>query len=241
MPQQRHTKAEAEAVLRELPSVLGAFVREDVYGHPREVHILVKAGTVPRDLARDVRDMLEERLGVPVDQRVISIAQVAENGGTSLKDALGPEASAPATAAAAAPAPKRVSFLRIESTRTLGWIETKAIVMRGDTEFEGSAREVESPGGGARAGARAIAAALSSACGDALRIDVASVSLQSAVDREHALATIVAASPLFGRSARTLVGAQPVDGDAVEAAALAVLKATNRVVELALGAAGGDA
>src|SRR5688572_16103468 len=77
LPQQRHTKAEAEAVLRELPSVLGAFVREDVHGHPREVHLLVKAGTAPRDLARDVRDMLEEKLGVPVDQRVISIAQVS--------------------------------------------------------------------------------------------------------------------------------------------------------------------
>ena len=45
LPQQRHTKAEAEAVLRELPSVLGAFVREDVYGHPREVHLLVKSVT----------------------------------------------------------------------------------------------------------------------------------------------------------------------------------------------------
>ena len=238
MPQQRHTKAEAEAVLRELPSVLGAFVREDVYGHPREVHILVKAGTVPRDLARDVRDMLEERLGVPVDQRVISIAQVAENGGHSLADALGAEEAAKAAAVAPPPA-RRVSLVRIESTRTIGWIETRALVKRGDAEFEGSAREVESPGGAARAGARAIAAALSAACTPALRVDVSSVSLLAAFDREHALATITAASPLFGRSARTLVGAHPVEGDAVEAAALAVLKATNRVVELALTAEAG--
>ncbi|HSJ15475.1 MAG TPA: hypothetical protein VK939_13720 [Longimicrobiales bacterium] len=73
----RETKEAAEAVLRELPSVLGAFVREDVYGHPREVHLLVKPGPDPRHLARDIRDLLEERLGVPVDQRVISIAQLA--------------------------------------------------------------------------------------------------------------------------------------------------------------------
>jgi hypothetical protein len=72
------TKQAAEAVLRELPSVIGAFVREDVNGHPREVHLLVRAGPNPRHLAYDVRDLLEERLGVPIDQRVISIAQLAE-------------------------------------------------------------------------------------------------------------------------------------------------------------------
>src|SRR5512135_2137009 len=71
------TKEAAEATLRELPSVIGAFVREDIYGHPREVHLLVKAGPNVRLLARDVRELLEERLQVPVDQRIISIAQVS--------------------------------------------------------------------------------------------------------------------------------------------------------------------
>ena len=212
--------------------MLGAFVREDVYGHPREVHLLVKSGTVPRDLARDVRDMLEERLGVPVDQRVISIAQVAANG-TTLEQALGP---ADDVATPAPPTPGRLTLVRIESTRTLGWIETRAVVKRGDVDYEGSAREVETTNGAARAGARALAAALSDACGPALRVDVASVSLVSAFDREHALASMTAASPLFGRSVRTLTGAHPVETDAVEAGALAVLKATNRVVELALTA-----
>jgi hypothetical protein len=42
------TKEVAEAMLRELPSVIGAFVREDVHGHPREVHLLVRAGPNPR-------------------------------------------------------------------------------------------------------------------------------------------------------------------------------------------------
>lgn len=73
-----HTKDRAEAILRELPSVLGAFVREDVNGHPREVHLLIAPGPEPRLLARDIRDLLEERLGVFVDQRVISIAQLTD-------------------------------------------------------------------------------------------------------------------------------------------------------------------
>jgi hypothetical protein len=71
------TKEAAEALLRELPSVIGACVREDVYGHPREIHLLVRSGPNPRHLAYDVRDLLEERLGIPIDQRVISIAQLA--------------------------------------------------------------------------------------------------------------------------------------------------------------------
>ncbi|HUF13692.1 MAG TPA: hypothetical protein VMN78_11370 [Longimicrobiales bacterium] len=236
MPQ-RHTKAEAEAVLRELPSVLGAFVREDVHGHPREVHLLVRHDTVPRELARDVRDLLEERLGVPVDQRVISIAQVAANGGTTLRDALLDAEGAGVDGAGAAveePPPTRLALVSIESSRSLGWIETRALLRRGVVEFEGTAREVESAGGAARAGARATAAALSAACEPGLRVDVETVSLVSAFDREHALVSTAAASPLLGRGVRTLVAAQPVEGDPVEAAALAVLKATNRVVALAL-------
>lgn len=70
------TKATAEAVLRELPSVLGAFVKEDVHGGPREVHVLIRPGPDAAHLSRDIRELLEERLGVPVDQRVISIAQI---------------------------------------------------------------------------------------------------------------------------------------------------------------------
>jgi hypothetical protein len=71
------TKDAAEALLRQLPSVIGACVREDVNGHPREVHLLVRAGPNLRHFAYDVRDLLEERLGLPVDQRIISIAQLA--------------------------------------------------------------------------------------------------------------------------------------------------------------------
>ncbi len=73
------TKHAAEAVLRELPSVVGACVREDVNGHPREVHLLVRGVTDVRGLAHDVRDLLEERLEIPIDQRIISIAQLSES------------------------------------------------------------------------------------------------------------------------------------------------------------------
>ena len=232
MPQ-RHTKAAAEAVLRELPSVLGAFVREDVHGDPREVHLLVRPGQTARDLARDVRDMLEERLGVPIDQRVISIAQVAENG-TTVEQALAsisgdtdPNAKKPAAE------PDRLFLVGVESTRSLGWIETKATLRRGEHESRGS-RARSRLRAAPRAGARATAAAVCAACEPELHVDIESVSVLGAFDREHALVSTTAASPLFGRGLRTLVGAHPIESDPVEAGALAVLKATNRVVALAL-------
>lgn len=98
-----HTKDTAEAVLRELPSVLGACVREDVGGRPREVHLLVRNGPNVRDLAHDVRDMLEERLGMAIDQRIISIAQLAPDppAGSEADDA----SADPVTPAERSPAP----------------------------------------------------------------------------------------------------------------------------------------
>jgi hypothetical protein len=101
---QIETKAAAEALLRELPSVMGAYVHEDVHGHPREVHLLVGPGPSVRHLARDVRDLLEERLGVPVDQRVISIAQLGEAGPAApASGAVAEPVAEPAAAAVAEP------------------------------------------------------------------------------------------------------------------------------------------
>lgn len=114
--QKIRTKEAAESALRELPSVLGAFVREDIHGHPREVHILIGPAPNARDLARDVRSLLEERLGLRIDQRIISIAQLvrpldpagdeAAVGRAEALSAAGPATpSAPVTSAApAAPA-----------------------------------------------------------------------------------------------------------------------------------------
>lgn len=83
------TKAAAESILRELPSVMGTFVKEDVHGNPREIHLLIRPGPSPRDLSRDIQGLLEERLGIAIDRRVISIAQVAEEGADGMA---GPDA-----------------------------------------------------------------------------------------------------------------------------------------------------
>jgi hypothetical protein len=237
------TKAAAEAALRELPSVIGAFVREDVHGHPREVHLLIRAGPNPRHLAYDVRTLLEERLGVPVDQRVISIAQLADGRrpGPLLAGAAGfapeplPE-PVDDSAAVAEPEPQepRVRFTGI-STEAMD----NRVRMRVSLELDGEARVGEALGldtGPARLRtvAAAVLQAVNSTCVGRARFEVEHTGMVDAFDREYVVASVMASSPYLGRRPIPLVGAQPVELDAESAAVLAVLKAVNRTLSLML-------
>ena len=209
------TKEAAEAVLRELPSVIGAFVREDVNGHPREVHLLVRPGPNARHLAYDVRDLLEERLGIPVDQRVISIAQLSPGR------KLGPILSEKA-----------------------GIVEQRARVnveleLDGD-EKRGEAISVDTMPARVRAAATATLQCVDAMCVGRARFEVEHVSLVSAFDREYVLVTALVSSPFLGRKPVQLVGAQPIEVDAESAAVLACLKAVNRTLSLVLRLADGS-
>jgi len=273
-----HTKEAAEAILRELPSVRGAFVREDVYGHPREIHVLVGPGPEPRLLARDIRDLLEERLGVPVDQRVISIAQLSENidglpiggqsaAGEEMAAATSPSAASPASPASPATATSAVSsataapaagpggaaktevatppnpeavrrayrlvFDGLEATVRGGRIEIRVRVTWKGQFFEGRAEDLDGGNGRVRAVATATLRAASEACAGKMHLELEAASVVRALGNDYVLVSVIAVSPLLGRKPVHLAGAHPyTTGD--EAAVLAALHATNRVVALAL-------
>ncbi|MBW3552093.1 MAG: hypothetical protein KY466_01215 [Gemmatimonadetes bacterium] len=227
------TKTTAEAVLRELPSVLGAYVSEDMEGHPREVHLLVRSGPEPGSLARDIRNLLEERLGVPIDQRVISIAQLAKEPEPEPEAMEEPERP---------PAPRpqggggRPIFAGLESTVAAGHVKvTVRLDWRGDVA-EGSAEAADTQPGRARAAATAtLASAMEAAWNEDLRFELDFASMVQALDGEYVLVSVLGMSPSLGRRPLPLVGAQPIEGDVESAAALATLKAVNRVLSLALG------
>jgi hypothetical protein len=222
-----HTKEAAEAVLRELPSVLGAFVREDVNGHPREVHLLVSPGPNVKLLAQDVRDLLEERLGVPVDQRVISIAQLAEDI-ADFGDATIEELTEPV-------APEdRTRFVGVESEIRQQRIYVRARLQHGGQIYEGEAAELDAGAGRARAAVAATLKAASLAAHDQFRLEIDAVSMVRAFDRDYVLVSIIYGAGRFSRSLMHLTGAQPVEHDIESAAALAALKALNRVLSKAL-------
>ncbi|MGH7507811.1 MAG: hypothetical protein ACRELX_19315 [Longimicrobiales bacterium] len=245
------TKEAAESVLRELPSVVGAFVREDAYGNPREIHLLIKTGPRPAHLARDVKDLLEERLGIPIDQRIISIAQLAGDAIGVAGVELWPEGTAPDTASAPGTAPgaasepesapshgrgrdgeQRLRFLSAESEHTDGRIIVRVRFGWEDGEYVGEAVELEAGSGRVRAGATAAIRAANAACDGRARFELEAATVVRALDRDYAMVTALASSPALGRQPLMLSGAKPVDElEPIETAAvLATLKALNRVL-----------
>lgn len=251
------TKAAAEAVLRELPSVLGAFVREDVFGQPREIHLLVKAGPNPRHLARDVRELLEERLGIPVDQRVISIAQMSDDAELPagiLAAALvahGNEADEVMTNPRPEPEPEpdepagpgrdqRLRYLGLESLVGDGRVVARARLIQDDTELLGEASELAAGSGRARAGAAAALNAANRTIDGFGRLELDNASIVRVFERDVALVSVLMSSPFLGRRPVSLAGAQPVEETEEAASALAALKAVNRTLALLLRMNNGD-
>ena len=218
-----HTKEAAEAVLRELPSVLGAFVREDTNGHPREVHLLVSPGPNVKLLAQDVRDLLEERLGVPVDQRVISIAQLAEDladfGDSAIEDLTEP-----------VPPEDRTRFVGVEASIREQRVYVTTRLQHGEATFDGEAVEMDVGSGRARAAVAATLKAVTLAAREQFRVEIDAVSMARAFDRDYVIVSIISGAPRFGRGIVNLMGAQPVEHDVETAAALATLKAVNRLL-----------
>jgi hypothetical protein len=254
------TKDAAEALLRELPSVMGAFVREDVFGHPREIHLLISPGPSPRHLARDVRDLLEERLGVPVDQRVISIAQLAAEpapqAGAAAASSGSPGVPAePADSAASATDPPttdmdpaaqapsaepRLRFDAAETSRQHGQLTVRVVLARGDETFVGESTQMDAQHGRLRSGAGALLEAANHACAGRGRFALEEIARVVALGRDFVLLTVIASAPRLGRRPLTLAGAQLIDAEEEVAAALAALKAVNRVLPLVLDAASLD-
>ena len=52
-------------------------------GHILEVHVGALPGRNPKQIARDVESMIVAKLGMPIDHRKISVAQVDEDAGVS--------------------------------------------------------------------------------------------------------------------------------------------------------------
>lgn len=241
------TKSTAEAVLRELPSVMGAYVSEDLEGHPREIHLLIGDGPDPGSLARDIRGLLEERLGIPIDQRVISIAQLAGSTSDAMPQAdteqrqRAPEASKEkpaeegAAEEAAALSTSRPVFAGIQSTTTAGHATVGVRLQWESITSTGTAEAVDTQPGRARAAATATLRSASDApWNDGLGLELDFASIVQALDGEYVLVSVLAVSPRLGRGPLPLVGAHPVDSDIESATALATLKAINRVLGLAL-------
>lgn len=198
-------------------------MREDINGHPREIHLLVSPGPNVKLLAQDVRELLEERLGVPIDHRVISIAQLAEDIVDEDDAGLASVTDAPA-------GERRIRFIDVISEVREQRVRVRTRLQTGDNILEAESVEIDLGAGRMRAAALATLRAAADAISDNVRLELESVSAVRAFDREYVLVCVLAAGGTFGRKLIQLAGAQPIEDDSVTASALATLKAINRVL-----------
>jgi len=218
-------EARVERLLSSLAGVVSVRAIAGADGRLEEIHVLSTAELHPKQVVRNVESALSAGLGLEVDRRIVSVAQVRD---AAAGESLRAEAPAPA-AAGEAEARERLVLVRYD-TRTQGSHEAQCrVVLRlGEVEYTGSSEGPNTPQGRAGAAARALFAALAASRG---REDLA---LEDAtlVDTLGRTFVLVAAHGLAGRQSVPLTGVAAVARSAEEAAILASLQATNRWAEL---------
>lgn len=209
----------AENLITSLQGVLSARVVVSPVGEVIEVHVLTHAGTLPKQVVRNVESALLAQLGLKIDHRKISVAQTADVKPLEvLEQDVVKEAAL-----------RRVVVFRgveVQPSRRHRVMVTVSLTVGGD-EVSGEAEAADSLRARVQAAGRATVLALDKILPEGT-VELEGVQLVSAFDEQYAFAGV---GVMEGRaSQRLLVGTCEVkDGVGVEqAAVLAVLDATNR-------------
>lgn len=212
-PPSRH---QIEQLLRSLTGIISATAVLDDDQRVTELHILSTHDLHPKQVVRNVESALNAGLGLEIDRRVVSVAQM--EGDVDVP------ASQPETAAAPSD-PGRLVYAGYEASR-LGAQRARCAVTleRGTERFAGTGEGPDTPQGRAEAAARAVVQALANASGrDEVGLEGARV-----VDSEGRRYVLVSARVLDQRPGSPLSGAALLDRSPEEAAIMATLQATNR-------------
>lgn len=193
-------------------------------GRVQEIHVLTTPELQPKQVVRNVESALSAGLGLEVDRRIVSVAQVrdaryAEVAGEP------PGEVGPAEAAR----PQRLVLVRYDTwTHDSEEAHCRVVVRQDGGEFIGVGAGPTSANGRAGAAARALFAAIA---GTRSQEDLA---LEDAVvlETQGRSFVLVAAHALTGRQTVPLTGVAAVSRSPEEAAILAALQATNRWAEL---------
>lgn len=233
-----HPESEIEGLLTALNGVLAARVAVGAGGRVEEIHVLADAVTHPKQIVRNVESALSAGLGVVVDRRLISVAQLrGEDAGAYIvpPEEVATAAPSPEQAAApvqqrqpvesADPAAGRFVFVGYDA-RTQPDLEAACrVTIRRDHEvFSGTGNGPSTALGRAQSAARAVFAAIATAR-HSQSLDLEGVTLVESHGRSYVL---VAAHAMAGRSSVPLTGIASLHRSPEEAAILASLQATNR-------------
>jgi hypothetical protein len=208
-----------ERLLSSLAGVVSARVLLDYEGRIRELHILATPELHPKQVVRNVESALSAGLGVEVDRRVVSVAQI--EGPLAPPVEAAPEAPEAASAGDAA----RVVLVDFDSARVSAQRAHCSVTLeRAGVRYSGAADGADTPQGRAEAAAEAVVRAVGSMPGGAtLGFEGARV-----VETDGRRYVLVAARVMDRRPPLPLSGAALLDRTPEEAGIMAALQATNR-------------
>lgn len=209
-----------ERLLASLAGVVSARVLLDYEGRIRELHVLATPDLHPKQVVRNVESALSAGLGVEVDRRVVSVAQI-EAGQERQESTQATTAPGPAPSADAG----RVVLVDFDCTRAGAQRARCTVTLeRGGVRYSGTAEGADTLQGRAEAAAEAVLHAVAGMPGGA------SIGFEGArvVETEGRAYVLVAARVMDVRPPLPLSGAAMMDRAPEEAAIMAALQATNR-------------
>ncbi len=227
-----HPENEVERLLCSLAGVVSARVVANPLGRLEEIHILASPALGAKQVVRNVQSALSAGLGIVVDRRIISVAQIRPNALEAVEDAEEADelGGALADTGAYTPAERaRLVFMGYDAhSRAHTNAECRVRMRRDEFEFTGTGAGASNVLGRAQAGARAVFAAVAAA----IEEDVVALESASLIETHGRTFVLVAARAVSGRDAFQLTGVARLDRAPEEAAILASLQATNRWIAL---------
>jgi hypothetical protein len=154
----------AQRLLAALGGIVSARAVADETGRLAEIHILASPEFHPKQIVRNIESALSAGLGIVVDRRIISVAQLRNDANTPF--AAKPKAPAPARRAAEPKRLRRVVYVQYDARASAPLdSQCRVVLLRGEDELTGTATGVNTPQGRADAAARAVLDALQSTGG----------------------------------------------------------------------------
>lgn len=216
----------AQRLLAALGGIVSAKVIADENGRLAEIHILASAEFHPKQIVRNIESALSAGLGIVVDRRIISVAQLRSDAAPEFTAR--PKPPQPRRRPSEPKQPRRVIYVQYDAKASAPLdSRCRVVLMRGDEELSGTASGVNTPQGRAEAAARAVLAALQ-AGGTMKGVGLEGAALVQAQGKSYVL---VSARLVAGRNTRLLTGIAALTRSPEEAAIFAALQATNRLAD----------
>lgn len=226
-----YPESEIEGLITALRGVLAARVTLGTLGQIEEIHVLAAEQLHPKQIVRNIESALSAGLGITVDRRMISVAQVRADDENAYTPDDASALQVPQDGPRDGPRTQdekiavRYVFVGYDA-RTQPDLEAacRVTIRRGGEVISGSGTGPSTRLGRAQAAATAVFAAISAARQDHT-LGLEGVTLVESHGRDFVL---VAASAAAGRNSLPLTGAAALHRSPEEAAILASLQATNR-------------